>query len=990
MLNNNPFVFLHSNSEYSFLNSTIRLERLFKLAAEKNAKFLALTDKNSLYGLGHFLSLCEKYKITPLIGLEIELNGVKVILHAKNKEGLHKIYQINYLISKAITITVEMLESDDIFVIDHLENGFFANKIAAPKLTNFYYNNKVAIFENTIYAPTREMLFSSETETLITLRKINSTTNAELIFQNSDYFEIDQNGLDQKVIDNTLNLVSQISLEFPSNKPRIAKLFKTREESYKKIIELIDRGLNDRILSLKNFSIEIINQRINYELETISKLDFIDYFLIIADAVNWAKQNGIAVGPGRGSASGSLISYLLKITEVNPLQYNLYFERFLNPERVSLPDIDIDIQDNRREEVINYIVDKYGIENCALITTFQTLGAKNSIRDVGRVLNINLSEIDKISKTLADGQSIEEGYQNNSRFRIAIEKYPKLLELSKNIEGLPRQKGVHPAGIIISDTPIIDIMPISFSTEKINQVDLTLDYIEKFGLIKIDFLGLKTLTIIQNIEKDLNYENCFDYIASTTPNIYSDQKTLMCLNSTLSQGIFQIDSPGMKRTISNVGIDTFNDLFAIISLFRPGPMEYIKEYALNKKNPNKIELIHPIYDEIVRETFGIIVYQEQIMQIAQKLVGMSFGQADILRRTISKKDLLKMEQYKTFFNDLAKNNNIDPHTSETIYNKIEKFASYGFNKAHAVAYAMITFKMAYYKVRYPEIFYKALITNSGSSQADVNKYVEECIQQNIKVNSPEINHSSFEAVATKNGIYLPFILIKKVGNSAVEKILYDRVLYKKYNTFSEAYFRLRNSGVSDSVFEVLIKSSVFREFGNQNTLLNYFETLKEFWKMFSSSLKDYTGDAYQRISELIDLHKIIRVDKDGNYFEDFIEVLPADFQEESKNENEFLGNIYNAVPTLNYETNYKLNKLTNKSENWVTALVLEVKQIFSRGLVMITIKDSTLTDSAWVMENNFKKFETIPKKDKIYSFLLSRSYTGKLKILDCKEIYYEE
>lgn len=990
MLNNNPFIFLHSNSEYSFLNSTIRLEKLFKLAAEKNVKYLALTDKNSLYGLGHFLALCEKYNIKPLIGLEIELNGVKVILHAKNKEGLQKIYQVNYLISKNIAITEEMLNCSDIFVIDHYENGFFANKLAAPKLENFYYNNKKAIFQNTIFAPTREMLFSNEAETLITLRQISSATNVEPIYQNSDYFEIIQDGLEQKVIDNTLNIVSQISLEFPSNTPRIAKPFKTKEESYKKIIELINKGLNERILNLKNYSMEVINQRINYELETISKLGFIDYFLIIGDAVNFAKQNGIAVGPGRGSASGSLISYLLKITEVNPLQYDLYFERFLNPERVSLPDIDIDIQDNRRDEVINYIVEKYGIENCSLITTFQTLGAKNSIRDVGRVLNINLAEIDKISKTLADGQSIEEGYLKNSRFRIAIEKYPKLLELSKNIEGLPRQKGVHPAGIIISDTPIINIMPISVSTEKINQVDLTLEYIEKFGLIKIDFLGLKTLTIIQNIEKDLNYEDRFDYIASTTPNIYQDPQTLKCLNSTLSQGIFQIDSPGMKKTIKNVGIDTFNDLFAIISLFRPGPMEYISEYASNKKNPDNIELIHPVYDEIVRETFGIIVYQEQIMQIAQKLVGMSFGQADILRRTISKKDLIKMEQYKTFFNQLAQKNNIDPEISETIYRKIEKFASYGFNKAHAVAYAMITFKMAYYKVRYPEIFYKALITNSGSSHSDVNKYVEECIQQNIKVNSPEINHSSIEAIATKNGIYLPFILIKKIGNSAVEKILYDRAVYKKYNTFSEAYFRLRNAGVSDSVFEVLIKASVFREFGNQNTLLNYYETLKEFWKMFSNSLKDYNGDSYSRIKELIDLHKIIRVDSEGKYHEDFIESLPANFAEESKNENEFLGNIYNAVPTLNYETNYKLNKLTQRVENWVTALTLDVKHILSKGLIMITIKDSTLTDSAWVTENNFKNFEFLPKKDHIYSFLLTRTYTGKLKILDCKEIYYEE
>ncbi|QZE12337.1 DNA polymerase III subunit alpha [Mycoplasma sp. Ms02] len=987
-LEDKKFTYLHTNTEYSFLESTIRLKNLFEEAKKQGSHALAITDKNNLFGFSKFLDYAKKYQIKPIIGLEVMLsNKVSVIALAKNYQGFIELGKIVKKISQNEYILIEDLESDNLFIIDHMDLGFKAFKLDYPNINNFYANSPIKQEIKTVFAPTKNMLFKSEYKALKALKAIKQgsllkDTDFE-DFQKSDFFNFDNlKNVDNEVLNQTTSLANAINLEFPKKALHLQKYSSNEQDSFELLRQKVKSGLHAKKSNFLESEYELIAPRVKYELEIIKQLNFADYFLIIQDAIAFARENNIAVGPGRGSAAGSLVCFLLDITRINPLRYDLLFERFLNPDRVTMPDIDIDFQDDRRDEVFNYVQAKYGKDHTAFITTYQSIGAKNAIRDTGRILEIPLLDIDRISKSLVDGETLNQSFETNNKYIIQVSKFENLHEIASQLEGLPRQIGVHPAGILISDQKIENIVPVFENASSSNQVQVPLEYLEDYGLLKIDFLGLKTLKVISDIEKHIKSELHFDVLLEKENTLINDPLTLDILNQGQTEGVFQLESSGMKKTIKKVNVDSFHDLFTIISLFRPGPMAYIDQYSEGKKNSQLIRKIHPLYDDIVEPTMGIIVYQEQIMKIAQKVSNMTFAQADLLRRAISKKKEEEILSYKTdFFNGGLQNGFSDQQLNE-IYENILRFADYGFNKAHAVSYAYITFKMAFYKKKYPIAFYKALISAANGSHDTVNKYVIEAKKNGIIVNSPDINHSKYNISVIDNQLYLPFLLVKGVGASAVEKIVKEKNDFGQFSSFVDAYMRLVKSGVGASVINTLIQANVFRCFGNQEQILAQSQTLDKVATLIKNKIKNANSEQekheiYLHFFEAYDLG-VLKTLPD----------LKQNLAKEAENEQKLLGAIYNAFITKKYEHTIRLSNLPLYRK---VDLVIYAKEILrKRNKEWFEIKAQDSSDDISIFaksdlfDANYKEFE-----GKLLKVTISKSSSGFINV-HAKEILNEQ
>ncbi|WP_416738842.1 DNA polymerase III subunit alpha [Mycoplasma sp. 005V] len=970
-------IYLHTNTEYSFLNSTIRVQELIKLAKEQGLEYLPLTDINNLYALQYYWEAQSKYGIKPLIGLELNLlEGFSVFLLAKNNDGYNLINDLIYKISQNQTISYYDLENENIFVIDHELLGLKAKGIQVDKyLKNFYLNAKQPQEIQTVFAPCKKVLYSEQNELLPILNSIGGIQYLEHFY--SDYFDQDEfDSIDPLVYQNMLFIAENCNVTMPDSSIKLAKYPGNVKQELARLMS------NQKAINLMyTFGEEVVSQRVYYEFEVIKKLGFLDYFLIIQDIINYAKSQNIAIGPGRGSASGSLISYLLGITDVNPLEFDLLFERFLNVDRVSLPDIDIDIQDNRRDELLQYIKDKYGENNVALISVFQTLALKNSLRDIARYLAILVPEVDKICNALKNtDESLEQAYKTNEKYKMLVDMYPKLHDYASAIEGLPRQIGIHAAGVIIADRDIKHVIPVSANANTLPQVQFTLNYLERFGLIKIDFLGLKNLTILQEIENLVPNQYHFDNIIGKSYSKFIDKDIAQLLNNLLTNGIFQLESPGMKNAIKEVHIDSFDDIYAIISLFRPGPMQYIATYSRNKQNPSNIEHIHPAYDEIVKNTFGIILYQEQIMQIAQKVAGMSFAQADLLRRAISKKDEAKLHSYKADFFTGGIKNNIPEATLEAIYSNIERFADYGFNKSHAVAYALIAYKLAYYKVKFPLFFYKVLISNSSADQQNIKKYVSDASNQGIKVHSPEINYSTDTVEIQNNELYLPLIMIKGLGAVAASKIVEERKANGPYQNFVSAYLRLKNlANVSDSILDNLIKSNTFREFGGIDTLLNAKEKFAlPFNKLFEDSYKKVTGDKSALMQTFIQTQGINDL---------VMDLIPTNLAEEMKYEASLLGAVYNAFNGIDTNSGYKQIDEVGLQSVWVKCFISKVQKD-AKGRPKVSLADNSKSILAFGFSSRASEILNYTEPRMVLA-LLKLSKAGYYTFIDWKEIQDE-
>ena len=603
-------------------------------------------------------------------------------------------------------------------------------------------------------------------------------------------------------------------------------------ESY--LEELATQGLADRLRERPSgLAAEAYELRLREELTVIITMGYAGYFLIVWDIINFARSRGIPVGPGRGSAAGSLVAYALRITDIDPLVYHLLFERFLNPERVTMPDIDMDFCMDRRGEVINYVIDKYGDDHVCQIITFGTLGAKAAIRDVGRVMEIPYAEVDRVAKLVPPQLNItlDEALAQEPRLREQTETDPRIGELmtvARALEGLARHASTHAAGVVISQEPLTDHVPLykGASGEVVTQYPM--GDVEKIGLVKFDFLGLKTLTMIDHAVRLINAGSSADIAGGVRNNPLDiarlhvdDPATYALLASGRTMGIFQLESPGMRNLLLKIKPECFEDLIAILALYRPGPLEsgMVDDFIKRKRDPFHITYDPPALEPILKETYGVIVYQEQVMAIANRLAGFSFGQADLLRRAMGKKKPDEMDKQKALFIQGTKKNHLSEKKAEKLFDLMAYFAGYGFNKSHSAAYALVTYQTAYLKAHHPTEFLAALLSSEMGNADKMVGYFAECRDLGIRVLPPDVNESQTDFTVVASGIRFGLAAIKNVGEGAVESIIATRNETGRFRSFSDFCRRIDLRKVNKRVLEGLIRVGAFDSTGARRAQL---------------------------------------------------------------------------------------------------------------------------------------------------------------------------
>ncbi len=855
---------LNVQTGYTFLSSALKIPSYVKKGKELGFTHLGISDINP-YAYKEFETFSKKENIIPIFGIRISFyfhNQLRNIhLYIESEEGYLSLCHITSLIDediylgdfsnvKGLICIVPMLTSNFFFneedekermrMLMELKSFFSSFYIGTEcytkedieKLNEIYalcdqYDFKTVAFSKTLCLKKEDGL------TLDILEAIkNDTKLSDYEEKSTPYFLLSETSC--RKIYREKDFLFFIEHDFSS-----FTLQKKRGELYK--IQNIDDKkekiyeLAKTFLSKNNKWNELYEKRLNYELDVISKMGYLDYFLIVSDYVNYAKNHGILVGPGRGSASGSLVSYALSITEADPLKYDLLFERFLNPERISMPDIDVDFIDYHREDIIAYISSHYGEDKVSKIIAFQTFGPKQAIQDIGRVFSFNPSDIKLLSNSIDSQQkTFLDAYKFSPSFKELVqdEHYKLIASLARRIEGLPRQKGLHASGIIINNKPLKDVLPMF---GKNSPAPYEGNYLEELGFLKMDILGIRNLTIIENVlnrinQKDLKLENI----------PLDDKKTLEILNNGLTKGIFQLEGDGITDSLKEIGVDSFNDIIAINALYRPGPMEHISHYAKRKKHLEKIPYIDSRLEPILKETYGIIVYQEQIMRIVQDVASFSLGKADILRRAISKKSLDLLVSLKKDFIDGAKANGLNEKNANKIYDYILEFANYGFNKSHSVSYALFSYRMAYLKSHFPKEFFSALLDMQKSSP-NYSQYTNELRYFSLEILPPDINLSEQNFKVEEKGIRIPLSAIKGFSSN-LEKALLEERKNGSFTSLSDLFLRSKEMGFSEQNYLALVNAGALDIFKlNRQTLRKAVKT----YMLFANNIegiKDLTPE----------------------------------------------------------------------------------------------------------------------------------------------------
>ena len=841
----NNFVPLRIVSCYSFLQSGLTIEKITSSVVKNDYFALGLCDNGVMFGVPSFAKASESIKRPYLIGIETHINDDVICLYAINEEGYHHLMEISTTIQKeeltfdyikahssglAAIIETHNEKFKDLFINDEksfvkllfdysevFKNGFYLGIEVICK-EDVSFANKIRKFAKehayeTIAFP--KILYQKKDDAIV-LKIVEAIAHDETLeekkldgqqyFMTFDAYKKVYNSLE---IENTKKLVESSTFNFHQKRGELLHYpvddsqVSLKDNCYKALAKL---GLD------KN---ENYIKRLEYELGVINSMGYADYFLIVQDYVSYAKSHHILVGPGRGSAAGSLVSYLLNITQIDPLIYNLQFERFLNPYRQSMPDIDVDFMDIRRDEVVQYMREKYGNERVANIATFQTIQAKQSLRDIGRVYEFHTNHIDLLSKRISKNNvSLREAYKTLPEFKSLVDSDPYFLQivsLASKIEGLIRQSGLHAAGIILNNSPLENALPIlvDFSNHYISQYEM--GHLEEQGFLKMDFLGLRNLTTIARAVELINahYPD-----ANLDPqNLpYDDPKIYELIATGQTMGIFQIETSIMKRGIKILKPNCFMDIVALLALNRPGPMSYIPNYAKRKEGKEAITYDDPCLENILKETYGIIVYQEQINQIATTMAGFSMGEADMFRRAISKKDNEKMlDNEKAFIEGSIKNGH-DEKIAKKVFDTIKKFANYGFNKSHSVVYSVIACQMAYLKVYYPLEFYASILeTSSSTNDSKFNEYVSEMKKRNIMILSPNINQSMKEFIVCDKGLLFPLNAIHGVNELFANNILEERN-NGEFKDFFDFVSRMYRYKINESQLMALIDAGAFDAF----------------------------------------------------------------------------------------------------------------------------------------------------------------------------------
>jgi DNA polymerase III subunit alpha len=877
MSENKNFVHLHVHSEFSLLDGACRIKDLVAKAKKYNMPALALTDHGVMYGVIQFYKEAVANQIKPIIGCEVYVapqsrkdksNGKKespshLILLVKNKKGYQNLLQ---LVTKSFLegfyykprIDKEILKqySEGLIGLSACMNGEIPrmilqnNPTKARELAISYQN----IFgKDDFYLELQNNTMPEQIKVNEELIKLGHSLKMPLVATNDVHY---MNREDREAHDILLCIQTATNLDDP-NRMKLSTdefYFNTPEEMQQHFAD-IPEALENTIKIAQKCNLEIdfrnahlpvfdmpekltdndylrqlcyvgaknkfkevdenISKRLDYELSVIKKMGFATYFLIVWDFVNYAKNHHIMVGPGRGSAAGSLVAYCLNITNINPLDYNLLFERFLNPDRISMPDFDIDFSYEGRGEVIEYVSKKYGRDKVSQIITFGTMAARAAIRDVGRALGIPYGQVDKIAKLIPmdPKMTIEKALQLEPELKTRMENEPnikKMIEISSKLEGLSRHASTHAAGVVLSRESLTNFVPLQLTSDGEVSTQYAAEDLESLGLLKMDFLGLRTLSVINNTLRIIRNTRGENININDIP--LDDDEVYKLLSRGDCCGLFQLESSGMIDLVKRLEPRNIEDITALLALFRPGPLGsgMIDDFINRKKGKIEIKYLHPSLEPILRDTYGVIVYQEQVMQVASQLAGFSLGQADILRKAMGKKEKEVMKKQHQLFIKGAVKNNIDKQTANEIYDLIAYFAGYGFNKSHSVSYAFISYQTAYLKAHYPVEYMAALLTSIMQNTDKVVKYIKECQNINLKILPPDINESLIDfTVVDREKIRFGLAAVKNVGKAAIENIIQERTENGPFVSLFDFCQRVDAKTMNRRVVESLIKCGAF-------------------------------------------------------------------------------------------------------------------------------------------------------------------------------------
>ncbi|MGI6714273.1 MAG: DNA polymerase III subunit alpha [Bacilli bacterium] len=855
------FIPLHVRSCYSLLNSGLTIETMMEVAKKRDFPTVAVADQGVFYSWSFLEAYTEKNELKPLYGIDLLVADVELTFFVNNEEGYRLLTRLTPSLDKGdgLNLADVACNHDGLTVIFPSQNELFLKLInqdpaqAARYLRDFSQGFKrffIGLEINTQKDLTHAELVRSfaqkydyqvvafplilypTAKDAITLRILQAIKNDEQLeseeFEGPFYYLSEQElaayyRLEELAL--TKQIADFATFTFGQKRGRLINF--TKDElglSRDFLRQQVENGANQREINLR---VEPYLSRVEYELNIIDQKGFNDYFLIVADYVRFAKDNNIFVGPGRGSAAGALISYLLGITEIDPLPHDLLFERFLNPERQTTPDIDIDFEDYRRDEIIAYLRKRYGKEHVANIITYITIGAKQALRDIGRIYNFPNRDVDLLSKKITDPNlTLRQAYRASPEFRNLINSddyYLKIVTLAQKIEGFPRQTGIHAAGIILNDCPLPEVLPVLCDTEGNMLSQLEMSTLENQGFLKMDILGLTNLTTIHRC-LDLiaeNYQQNFDIatLPFDTPEVYQ----LIASGDTL--GIFQLETSMMKGAIRKIAPTCFDDIVAILALCRPGPIHYIDVYAQRKKTGKKYLHAIPSLTPILASTYGIIVYQEQIMQILEKMGGFSLAEADLFRRNLFKKKrdenldnpFSSMEEW---FLSRAMKNNYSEKDARLVYQDILEFANYGFNKSHSVAYSRLCCQMAYLKAFYPAEFYATILENISGKDAKFTGFITELKRRKIAITGPDINQSGTSFIAKEKHLIFPFSSIDTINNPLAELIVKEREIRGKFESLTDFVVRT-NEKISAVQLRKLIDAGTFDSLHHSRATLRH-------------------------------------------------------------------------------------------------------------------------------------------------------------------------
>ena len=887
------FVHLHVHTEYSLLDGACRIEQLAKAAKELGQEAIAVTDHGVMYGAVAFYKACKAQGIKPIIGCEVYVSPRRMdqkehgldndyshlILLCENETGyrnlcflvsaaftegfyskpridwqlLHEhsegliclsgclagaipqlIVKDDYPAARAKALELGELFGPGRFYLEIQDHGLREEKKAAQGLIRLHRETGIplALTNDAHYIAKSDAYYQDVLMCIQMGRTVEES--ARMHFETEEFYlksEEEMRALFPELpqaADNTLDIARRCNFDFEFGHyhlPRF-KLPEEEKDSYEYLRKLCEQGFQERFPTRPE-----VRKQLDYELDMIKKMGFVDYFLIVSDFIGFAKRSGIPVGPGRGSAAGSVVSYCLHITDVDPIKYNLYFERFLNPERVSMPDIDVDFCVNRRGEVIDYVNRLYGHDHVAQIVTFGTMAARGSVRDVARALNISYGEADQVAKQIPSGPgalniTLDEALQLSRPLREMYEgdeKLHRLIDVAKALEGMPRHASTHAAGVVITEKPVYEYVPLATNDEAV-VCQYPMTTLEELGLLKMDFLGLRNLTVLEDAvqlvrrrEPDFRIEKVSE----------DDPETFRMLSAGRTSGVFQLESTGMTGVCVSLKPKSIEDITALISLYRPGPMDSIPRFLDCSAHPEKISYKHELLRPILSVTYGCIVYQEQVIEIFRRLAGFSLGQADMIRRAMSKKKhkVIDAERLAFVHGDPERNipgalsKGVSEEVANSIYDEILDFASYAFNKAHAVSYAIVAYRTAYMKRHYPREYMAALLTSVLDNSQKVAEYIAECRELGIKLLPPDVNESDANFTVSSGNIRFGLVAIKGIGWGAIESLVAERREYGPFKSFDDFCRRMNGRELNRRAVENLIKAGAFDSLGYKRRAL---------------------------------------------------------------------------------------------------------------------------------------------------------------------------